>query len=183
MASTAHPSSPSPLYARLHYLAQSHALPRDVDELLTIRHPSATHAWGHNHLVRNNAGLQDRMDNAAFAAHLASSGRYLTSPTENAKVHEITVDEHKRTAVVHMSYYLMAKGSSDDEVVENDLIWLLRFTEEAEQEVGGVDGVRIKESVEFIDASASARLGTLVRAANGGQEVGGDVRGGITLKE
>ncbi|KAI0724231.1 hypothetical protein C8T65DRAFT_625831 [Cerioporus squamosus] len=177
------PEATSPLYARLHSLALSHSLPRDAEELLYIRHPSAIHAWGHNHLVRHNAGLQDRMDNAAFAAHLASSGRYLTSPTESAKVHDILVDEHKRTAVVHMSYFLMAKGAPNDEVVENDLIWVLRFTEEQEQDVSGLDGVRIKESVEFIDASASARLGTLVRAANGGQEVDSDVRGGITLKE
>lgn len=41
--------------------------------------------------------------------------------------------------------------------------------------------VLIEESVEFIDAAASARLGTLVREVYG--EVGEDVRGGITLKE
>ena len=125
------------------------------------------------------------MDNTAFAAHLASSGRYITYDATGgnggAQVHDVVVDEYKRTAIVHMSYYLMAKGSAGDEVVENDLIWTLKFTEEAEQEVGGLEGVRIKESVEFIDASASARLGTLVRATSG--EVGSDVRGGITLKE
>ena len=122
------------------------------------------------------------MDNAAFAAHLASSGRYITYREDNgAQVHDVVVDEYKRTAIVHMSYYLMPKGSPGDEMVENDLIWALKFTEEAEQEVAGLEGVRIKESVEFIDASASARLGTLVRATSG--EVGSDVRGGITLKE
>lgn len=84
-----------------------------------------------------------------------------------------------------MSYYLKAKkeeDGEDGEVVENDLIWTLKFTREAEQEISGLDGVRIMESVEYIDASASARLGTLVRAENGG-EIGDDVRGGIVLKE
>ena len=96
-------------------------------------------------------------------------------------MHDVVVDEYKRTAIVHMSYYLMAKGSAGDEVVENDLIWTLKFTEEAEQEAGGLEGVRIKESVEFIDASASARVGTLVRSVHG--ELAEGVRGGITLKE
>ncbi|KAF9633253.1 hypothetical protein BFW01_g4147 [Lasiodiplodia theobromae] len=124
------------------------------------------------------------MDNAGLAAHCASTGRYITSAgTKGAEVHEVTVDEWARRAVVRMSYYFRAKREGDDdeqggdEVVENELIWTLKFTEEGEGEE-----VLIMESVEFIDASASARLGTLVRAVNGGV-VGDDVRGGITLKE
>ena len=84
------------------------------------------------------------------------------------------LDEHTRRAVVHMSYFRTAKGG--EEVVEQDLIWTLRFTGEEDGE-----DVRIKESVEFIDASASARVGTLVRSVHG--ELAEDTRGGITLKE
>lgn len=77
-----------------------------------------------------------------------------------------------------MSYFLIPTGST--ETVEQDLIWVLKFTDEGETE-GGVDGVLIKESVEFIDAAASSRLGSVVRSLHG--ELKEDVRGGITLKE
>lgn len=180
-------NGPSPLYQRLRALALAHALPQSTAHLVSLRHARATHAWGHAHLVRRNAaGLAVVMDNAALAAHCASTGRYITSAgTKGAEVHEVTVDEWARRAVVRMSYYFRAKREGDggddelggDEVVENELIWTLKFTEEGEG-----DEVLIMESVEFIDASASARLGTLVRAVNGGV-VGDDVRGGITLKE
>ncbi|OJD33861.1 uncharacterized protein BKCO1_27000102 [Diplodia corticola] len=173
---------PSPLYRHLHTLATSHALPHSVDHLLSLRHPSATHAWGHAHLVRTNPLLGDVMDNAAFAGHLASTGRYVASAAPGATVHEVVVDEWRRRAVVRMSYHLCAKrgaegGEGGAEVVENEVVWTLAFS--SEEEVGEV---RIVESVEFVDASASARLGTLVREANGGS-VGEDVRGGITLRE
>ena len=127
------------------------------------------------------------MDNAAFAAHLASTGRYITGAPLGVKVHDVIVDEWKRVAALRMSYYLKAKTSErqahgEGEVVENDLVWLLQFTQDVEQETGGINGIRIMESVEYIDASASARLGTLVRAETGG-EIGDDVRGGIVLRE
>lgn len=178
---------PSTLYAKLRELALAHAQPDSVKQILAIRHPLAIHAWGHNYLVQHNPGLQDHMDNAAFAAHLASTGRYITYAPQGEKVHDVMVDEWERVAVVRMSYFLKAKkaggeSEGESEVVENDLIWTLRFTQETEQEISGIDGIRIIESVEYIDASASARLGTLVRVETGG-EIGDDVRGGIVLKE
>lgn len=189
MASESSTPQPSALYTKLRELALAHAQPDSVEQILSIRHPRAIHAWGHNHLVQHNPGLQDRMDNAAFAAHLASTGRYITYAPPGEKVHDVIVDEWQRVAVVKMSYYLKAKkadgkedGGSEGEVVENDLIWTIKFTQDTEQETSGIDGIRIIESVEYIDASASARLGTLVRAETGG-EVADDVRGGIVLKE
>lgn len=170
-------AAPTPLYHSLHDIALVHARPTSLEQILAIRAPSATHAWGHAYLVRQNPGLRDRMDNAAFAAHLRSTGRYLSSGESTSTVHDVVIDEHRRTAAVHMSYFLKANGS--EEVVEQDLIWMLKFTGEGE---GGEDGeVLIKESVEFIDAAASARVGTLVREVQGG-ELGEDVRGGITLR-
>ncbi|KAF2136025.1 uncharacterized protein K452DRAFT_292746 [Aplosporella prunicola CBS 121167] len=168
--------APSILYTKLHTLAQAHATPRSLDHILSIRAPNAVHAWGHNYLVSRNARLQERMDNAAFKAHLLSTGKYISA--SRSVVHSITVDEHARSATVHMSYFLSPKGS--EETVENDLVWLLRFTDE-EEVPGGVDGVLIKESVEFVDAAASARLGGWIREVHG--ELSEDVRGGITLKE
>jgi hypothetical protein len=168
--------SPSPLYDKLLSLAQAHASPKDAAHILSIRAPDALHAWGHNYLVSRNAGLQDRMDNAALNAHLHSTGPHIAGA--RTEVHDIVVDEHQRKATIHMSYFLTPTGS--DETVENNLIWTLKFTEEGEVE-GGVDGVLIKESVEYIDAAASSRLGSIIRSLHG--ELKEDVRGGITLKE
>lgn len=168
--------APSPLYSKLLSLAQAHANPKDEAEILSIRSPDARHAWGHNCLVSRNPGLQDRMDNAAFRSHLHTTGPYLDDG--RSEVHHIMIDENQRKAVIHMSYFLTPKGSK--ETVENDLIWILKFTDEGEVE-GGVDGILIKESVEFIDAAASSRLGTVIRELHG--ELNEGVRGGITLKE
>lgn len=168
--------APSALYTKLLSLSQAHATPKDGAEILSIRAPDARHAWGHNYLISRNPLLGDRMDNDAFKSHLHTSGPYLDS--SRTEVHDILIDEHQRKATIHMSYFLTPKGSK--ETVENDLIWLLKFTDEGETE-GGVDGVLIKESVEYIDAAASARLGTIIRDLHG--ELNKDVRGGFTLKE
>lgn len=71
-----------------------------------------------------------------------------------------------------MSYLLRAAGS--EEIVEQDLIWTLKFTDHQQ-----VEEVLIRETVEFIDAAASSRIGEIIRAIHG--EVNEDVRGGITL--
>lgn len=76
-------------------------------------------------------------------------------------------------SVVHMSYLLRAEGS--EEVVEQDLIWTLKFsTDEL------VDEILITESVEFVDAAASARVAEIVRGIHG--NVKDDVRGGLTIQ-
>ncbi|KAJ7146129.1 hypothetical protein C8R44DRAFT_756653 [Mycena epipterygia] len=168
--------TPSPLYSKLLSLSQAHAVPDDLAHILAIRAPDAIHAWGHNYLLSRNPGLRDRMDNTAFEDHLKTTGPYLDH--DRSEIHDIIIDEHKRKSVIHMSYFLTPTGST--ETVEQDLIWVLKFTDEGETE-GGVDGVLIKESVEFIDAAASSRLGTVVRSLHG--ELKENVRGGITLKE
>lgn len=157
--------APSALYAKLLSLSQSHAIPKGgAAELLAIRSIDARHLWGPKYLVSKNPKLGESMDNDSFKAHLYSTGPYLAS-SSSSKVHEIIVDEHKRNSVIHMSYFLTPKGS--EETVEQDLIWRLRFTDEGEVE-GGIDGVLIKETVEYIDAAASSRLGTVIRSLNGG---------------
>ncbi|PPQ83486.1 hypothetical protein CVT25_006977 [Psilocybe cyanescens] len=162
---------PSALYQKLLDLSKKHADPASLEEILAIRSPDAIHAWGHRYLVTRNPLLGDRMDNEAFKAHLCSTGPYLGDGTN--KVHSITIDEHQRTSVVHMSYFLQAAKA--EEVVEQDLIWTLKFTEDED-----VDKILIKETVEFIDAAASSRLGEIIRSIHG--EVTEDVRGGITLR-
>lgn len=164
--------APSLLYSKLLSLAQAHATPKDGAQILSIRAPDARHAWGHNYLVSRNRLLQDNMDNDAFEAHLDTTGPYIGS--SRCKVHDILIDENQRKAVIQMSYFLTPKGSS--ETVENELVWVLRFTHDEE-----VNGILIKESVEYIDAAASARLGTIIRQIHG--KLNEDVRGGITLEE
>jgi len=72
-----------------------------------------------------------------------------------------------------MSYFL--RPAKSDETVEQDLIWTLKFTDDED-----VDKILIKESVEFVDAAASSRIGEIVRGIHG--DVREDVRGGITLR-
>ncbi|KAJ3129178.1 hypothetical protein HK100_008779 [Physocladia obscura] len=146
----------SSVYTELYNLAKTHAVPSSIEEIISIRHSNATHSWGHKFLVSQNIGLQDVMDNTAFASHIASTGRYITSAAKPLIIHSIIVDEFSANAVVHMSYFLQARNI--DEVVEQDLIWTLKFAPPVE---GGK--WLIKESCEFIDGSASARVGTLVR--------------------
>jgi hypothetical protein len=81
----------------------------------------------------------------------------------------------KRKATIHMSYYLVPVGDSN-EVVENDLIWLLTFTGSGEVQ-DDPEAVLIKNSIEFIDATASARIGVLIKATQGPLKQG--VRGGV----
>ncbi|KAG7097615.1 hypothetical protein E1B28_004949 [Marasmius oreades] len=163
---------PSPLYLKLLSLTKAHAFPKDASQILSIRSPDAHHAWGHNFLVARNRGLQDYMDNDVFATHMKRSGLYLDS--SDAKTHDLVVDEHERKSTIRMSYFLTPKGSN--ETVEHDLIWMLKFTDDEE-----VEKVLIKESVEFIDAAAGARMGKLIREHVGELEV--DMTGSIVLKE
>jgi hypothetical protein len=163
--------APSALYQRMHALASSHAKGED---LLGIRAPRAIHGWGHNHLVSRNAALQATMDNEAFARHLKNAGPYIDF--HDLKIADIVVDEHQRKASVRMSYFLKATGGQ--EVIEQDLIWMLKFTDEGEVE-GGDEAVLIKESVEFIDAATGVRLRDMVRERVG--EIGEDVTGSIGI--
>lgn len=162
---------PSPLYARLLDLSSMHAKPTNLEELFVIRSPDAIHSWGHNYLVRRNPKLGERMDNEAFRAHLHSTGPYLQSG--DVKVHDITIDEFRRTSVIHMSYFL--RPAQSNETVEQELIWTLKFTDDK-----ALDNIFIKESVEFIDAAASSRVGEIIRTIHG--YIRDDVRGGITLE-
>jgi hypothetical protein len=149
------------VYTKLLSLSQTFANPPDLPTFLALRAPNARHYWGHNYLVSKNPSLQSR-DNTSFEAHLHSAGRFLESL--GGEVTDIMVDEHKRKATLRMSYSLKVKGS--DETVENDLIWVLKFTDDGEVD-GGVEGILIKESTEFVDAAARARVGLLIAELHG----------------
>ncbi|KAJ7632606.1 hypothetical protein FB45DRAFT_509436 [Roridomyces roridus] len=163
----------SPLYSKLLSISQKHATPASLEQLFSIRAPHAIHAWGHNYLLSRNPKLANRMDNDSFMSHVLISSKYLD--TESLKIHDIIIDTESRKSAVHMSYFLVPKGST--ETIENDLIWMLKFTDDDE-----VDKVLIEESVEFIDATASARMGTVSRQMHNG-ELDERVRGGLALQQ
>ena len=160
----------SVLYKKLLNLSNMHANPSSLEEILAIRSPNAIHAWGHKYLVSRNTKLSEYMDNKTFQAHLNSTGPYIRDST--SEVHAIIIDEHQRMSIIHMSYFL--RPAQSNETVEQDLIWMLKFTDNKE-----VDKILIKESVEFIDAAASSRIGEIIRDIHG--DLNEDVRGGITL--
>ncbi|KAJ1328046.1 hypothetical protein MN608_07382 [Microdochium nivale] len=161
--------APSKLYTHLMHLAKRHA---DGDDILSLRHPDAVHGWGHARLVSQHPPLQHRLTNDGLLAHFESTGRLLASC--RGETHDIMVDEHQRKATIRMSYHLVtiAPPPGGGEVVENDLIWTLRFSGEDD-----VADVRIIESVEYIDPTASGRANQLLREA--GVEIGDDVVGGL----
>lgn len=164
---------PSELYNHLHALASRHAA--GGPDLLTLRHPSAIHKWGHAHARRQHPSLQPELTNEQLKAHFSSTGALLLSCP--GKVHSIMVDEHQRLATIWMSYFLttvaeQGKEEGEREVVENDLIWTLRFSGEDR-----VEYIKIVESTEFIDPTASGKANELLRKA--GVEIAGDVVGGL----
>ncbi|KAK8854647.1 hypothetical protein IAR55_003386 [Kwoniella newhampshirensis] len=149
--------APSALYQRLHSLALSHALPSTLDEILSIRSPTAVHSRGHAHLVSLHPLLGEKMDNAAFKNHLLTTGPYLSALSSKeegrtTRVHSITIDEWERRGTVHMSYFLLPKGPDLDQdkeedrhdamvrvtVTEQDLIWTLKFTDPHPQGTGTI---------------------------------------------
>ncbi|ORY56342.1 uncharacterized protein BCR38DRAFT_490644 [Pseudomassariella vexata] len=122
---------PSPLYTKPHSLSPSFATPTSLFHILSLRSSNARHSWGHNHLVSKNHPLQDSLDNnAAFKAHLKSTGPLLD--VLDPKVEYILVDEHQRKATIRTCYYL--RSTESEEVTEQDLIWVLAFTDEGDLE-------------------------------------------------
>ncbi|KAF5388623.1 hypothetical protein D9757_004781 [Collybiopsis confluens] len=162
---------PSDLYSKLWSLSDTHCNPPDLETILSIRSPDAQHGWGHNHLLHLNPVLKGLMDNEAFKAHLLNSGSYLSALDKLTEL-DIIVDEHQRKASIRMSYFLQAVGS--DEVVENDLIWLLKFTDDED-----VDKVLIKESIEFVDSTANFKVTRLAKENKG--ELNQNVTGGLAI--
>ncbi|KAH7027974.1 uncharacterized protein B0I36DRAFT_365102 [Microdochium trichocladiopsis] len=165
---------PSALYDHLYSLASQHASGRD---LFAIRHSSAIHKWGHAHALSQHPSLRHELTNEGLAAHFKSTGSLLISCP--GKVHSIMVDEHQRLATIWMSYFLTTiaeegKAEAHREVVENDLIWTLKFSGEPEERL---EEIKIVESVEFIDPTASGRANELLRKA--GIEIKADVVGGL----
>ncbi|KIW00032.1 uncharacterized protein PV09_08384 [Verruconis gallopava] len=110
-------------------------------------------SWGHDYFISSRPHLNQTLDFDGFMAHLKS----MTSKLESAeaKITDLTIDEKQRKVVVRATYRLRPKGC--DETASNDLVWILRLTE---------DGKKVTSGKEFIDGEAAMRLAQLMRAAS-----------------
>lgn len=71
------------------------------------------------------------------------------------RVSDVLVDEAQMRGVVRVSYFMRVKGVGEEDVVENDILWILGFEKEGEE-------VKVCRSVEFVDGVAAGRLRELM---------------------
>lgn len=69
-----------------------------------------------------------------------------------SNVTDIIVDPVKMKAMLRISFMMQAKGATEGQMVENDLLWILEMEELGSGKVG------IKKSMEFLDGAAAGRL-------------------------
>jgi ketosteroid isomerase-like protein len=112
--------------------------------------PSFAHSWGHNYAVSLSPRLQGIFSFEEFKTHLEMMIPALES--FDATVTDIVVDEVKRKVVLRVSFGMKIRGEN---VVENDLVWMLEMDEEG----------RILKSTEFVDGIAAGKLKELMIAA------------------
>ncbi|KAL6711011.1 hypothetical protein ACN47E_006886 [Coniothyrium glycines] len=171
------PLSASETYTALHttalsFLAAQSYTPApphmDLPLLRALCSPSFTHSFGHNFAVRQVPALQGVFSLDGFVAHL--QGMLARLERWDVEVRAVVVDEVQGTVVCRVGYWMVAKsgegpgkgrGSRDVSVdsgeeergVENDVVWVL------EMAAGGAQGeMKVKRSVEFVDAVAAGRL-------------------------
>lgn len=138
-------------YVKLYEIDLGAGKPMEMQQLQSYQADDFVQTWGHAYMVSQRPGLQGKLDKDRFRAHLQSMVPHLQHVS--ATVHDVLVDERRRTATVQMTYFLTPKGAS--EASENDLVWLLEFDE---------SGEKIKSSKEYIDATASTRMGEIIKA-------------------
>lgn len=144
---------PSNLYTHIHELARHLARvcgdeeQKGIDgpDMMALRTPDAKHSWGHAAYVQSRKGLLHEMTNHEFTRYMEWHAGVVQGAT--AQIHEILVDEHKRTAVVRMSIFLTVAGEEDS--LEQDMIWILRTNEKADL---------MTETIEYVDAVTAMKL-------------------------
>ena len=69
-----------------------------------------------------------------------------------SNVTDIIVDPVKMKVVLRISFMMQAKGATEEQIVENDLLWMMEMEEMSSGKVG------IKKSMEFLDGAAAGKL-------------------------
>lgn len=107
-------------------------------------------------MTKDKPNLQQTLGPQGFILHLSTMVTSLLSC--RVVIHDIVVDEPASKVAVRNSFFLCPKGQLEgqEEEVENDLMWIL-----------GMDstGEKIESAVEFLDATATARIGELITRA------------------
>lgn len=145
-------SSTAQTYVKLYEFNRREGKEMDTAQMRSFQADDFTQSWGHSYMVSQRPALQGRLNHNSFFQHLQSVVPHLERVA--AKIHDVLVDEGRRTVTVQMSYFLTPLGSS--EAAENDLVWVLELDE---------SGKRIRASKEYIDSLASTRLGELIQAS------------------
>jgi len=122
----------------------------DFDLMRTYCAPSFEHSWGHNYAVSLAPPLQDTHSLDSFFSHLRSMLPRLESWKSN--VTDVIVDPVKMKVILRISFMMQAKGATEGQIVENDLLWMM------EMEEMGSGKVVIKKSMEFLDGAAAGKL-------------------------
>ncbi|ETS73931.1 hypothetical protein PFICI_13797 [Pestalotiopsis fici W106-1] len=128
----------------------------NIDVLTSFMSSNFTLAWGHTYMTQRQPRLSKALDQAGFREHMGAMVPFIEST--RIVIHDIIVDEPARKVVVRASFCLCPKGQNEGEkeAPENELMWILKFDQEGEQ---------LESAVEFLDATATARIGELVAQA------------------
>jgi len=122
----------------------------NFDLMRTYCAPSFEHSWGHNYAVSLTPPLQGTHSLDGFFSHLRSMLPRLESWKSN--VTDVIVDPVKMKVVLRISFMMQAKGATEGQIVENDLLWMMEMEEIGSGKVG------IKKSMEFLDGAAAGKL-------------------------
>lgn len=165
LPTTSPPPTASQLYTTLHATAlafiaaqtqdTNYSSRMNFDHIRALVTPDFTHSFGHNYATSLSPPLQGMFTFDEFVSHLASMLPKLES--WETTVTDVLVDEVKRTVVLRVSFMMAPKGGKG-EVVENDLVWVLRMDEQGE---------KVRESTEFVDGVAAGRIRELITKGNG----------------
>lgn len=130
----------------------------NLDLLSSCMSPNFALSWGHIHMTKQQPRLSKTLDEAGFRQHLSTMVPFIEST--RVVIHDTIVDEPARKVVVRASFFLCPKGQGQDgaekEEPENELVWILQFDEE---------GAKVDAATEFLDATATARIGELIAQA------------------
>ncbi|KAI4643510.1 hypothetical protein J4E93_006520 [Alternaria ventricosa] len=122
----------------------------DFDLMRTYCAPSFEHSWGHKYAVSLTPPLQSTHSLDGFFTHLRSMLPRLESWKSN--VTDVIVDPVKMKVILRISFMMQAKGATEGQIVENDLLWMMEMEEMSSGKLG------IKKSMEFLDGAAAGKL-------------------------
>ncbi|RMZ73546.1 hypothetical protein GMOD_00008070 [Pyrenophora seminiperda CCB06] len=111
-----------------------------------------THSFAPAYLVSLTPSLQHHFSFPSFLTHISTMTPHLQHALPT--IVSATIDEVKMQVVLRVSFRMLVKGAGAGDEVVNEVMWFFRC--EGGVKVG--EGVRIVESVEFVDGRAAGRV-------------------------